>query len=95
MHIYNVYLLYQFIYVSHIYVLLIIYHLREGVENESEEQVCFADKILLNKIDLADEAKLKKIEAALRKLNPTTPILRCEHGKFYRLELVVIVVGID
>jgi len=78
--------IYQFICVSHVYVLfLIFYYLREGVENESEEQVCFADKILLNKIDLADEAKLKKIEAALRKLNPTTPILRCEHGK-YRLD---------
>ena len=33
----------------------------EGVENESVEQVCFADKILLNKTDLADETKLKKI----------------------------------
>ena len=37
----------------------------EGVENESVEQVCFADKILLNKTDLSDEAKLTKIEAGL------------------------------
>ena len=41
----------------------------EGVENESVEQVCFADKVLLNKTDLADEAKLKKIEGEIRKLN--------------------------
>ncbi|KAL7523706.1 hypothetical protein ACHAXR_000298, partial [Thalassiosira sp. AJA248-18] len=53
----------------------------EGVENEYVEQVCFADKILLNKIDLSDEAKLTKIEAELRKLNPTTTILRCQHSK--------------
>ena len=89
--------IYQFICVSHVYVLcLIFYNLREGVENESEEQVCFADKILLNKIDLADEAKLKKIEGELRKLNPTTPIIRCEHGKYIELIVICIFyVGID
>jgi G3E family GTPase len=31
-------------------------------------------KGLLNKIDLAEEAKLKEIEGELHKLNPTTPI---------------------
>ena len=51
----------------------------EGVENESVEQVCFADRVLLNKTDLADEAKLKKIEDKLRKLNPTTSIIRCQY----------------
>jgi G3E family GTPase len=55
-----------------------------------EEQVCFADKILLNKTDLSNTAELTKIEAALRKLNPTAPILRCENGKFYSLLLVII-----
>ena len=38
----------------------------EGVENESVEQVCFADKILLNKTDLADEATLVKIEVRIQ-----------------------------
>ena len=59
----------------------IIFSHREGVENESEEQVCFADKVLLNKTDLADEAKLTKIEGELRTLHPTAPILRCKDGK--------------
>jgi len=62
----------------------------EGVENESVEQVCFADKILLNKTDLADGPTLKKIEGELRKLNPTTPILRCEHSKVSPKELLNI-----
>merc|ERR1712038_1471956 len=53
----------------------------EGVENESVEQICFADKVLLNKTDLADEAKLKKIEEKLRKLDPTTSIIRCQYSK--------------
>ena len=62
----------------------------EGVENESVEQVCFADKILLNKTDLADEQKLKKIEGEIRKLNPTAPILRCVHSKVTPKELLNI-----
>lgn len=62
----------------------------EGVENESVEQVCFADKVLLNKTDLADEAKLKKIEGEIRKLNPTAPILRCLHSKVTPKELLNI-----
>ena len=62
----------------------------EGVENEAVEQVCFADKVLLNKTDLADEAKLKKIEGEIRKLNPTAPILRCLHSKVTPKELLNI-----
>ena len=47
----------------------------EGVENESVEQVAFADKILLNKIDLVDdENELGKIEAEIRKINPAASI---------------------
>ncbi|KAL9187574.1 hypothetical protein ACHAXT_001677 [Thalassiosira profunda] len=62
----------------------------EGVENESVEQVCFADKVLLNKTDLATEEKLAKIEAEIRKLNPTTPILRCQHSAVSPKELLNI-----
>mmetsp|Transcript_30267 Transcript_30267/g.52410 ORF Transcript_30267/g.52410 Transcript_30267/m.52410 type:complete len:396 (+) Transcript_30267:20-1207(+) len=62
----------------------------EGVENEAVEQVCFADKVLLNKTDLVDEAKLTEIEAELKKLNPTTPIVRCQHAKVSPKELLNI-----
>jgi len=57
----------------------------EGVENESVEQVCFSDKILLNKIDLVPlpnrEQTLASIEQALKKLNPTASIQRTSHSK--------------
>ena len=54
----------------------------EGVENEAVEQVAFADKILLNKIDLAKDAKhLDEIEKALRGINPTASIQRTEQSK--------------
>ena len=42
----------------------------EGVENEAVEQVAFADRLLLNKIDLVpEESKLARVEARLRGLN--------------------------
>jgi len=52
----------------------------EGVENEAVEQVAFADKIILNKIDLADEAKLTEIEKKIKSMNPTCDIQRTEKG---------------
>merc|ERR1719266_128492 len=62
----------------------------EGVENEAVEQVCFADKILLNKIDLSDDDTLHTIEGKLKKLNPTAPILRCQKSKVPPSELLNI-----
>jgi G3E family GTPase len=53
----------------------------EGAENEAVEQVVFADKILLNKTDLiGDEAGLAEVEARLRALNKSAPIVRCENA---------------
>ena len=50
----------------------------EGVENEAVEQLAFADRVLLNKIDLVPgEEELAKIEARIRTINPEVPILRC------------------
>jgi G3E family GTPase len=48
----------------------------EGVENESVEQVAFADKIILNKVDLSTDEELTKIEAKLKSINPTAKIQR-------------------
>lgn len=63
----------------------------ENAENEAEQQVCFADKIILNKTDLVtEEAQLKNIEDRLRSLNPNAPILRCEHSKISPKELLNI-----
>merc|ERR1719223_673655 len=58
----------------------IIQHLNEvkpeGVENEAVEQIAFADRILLNKCDLADEAQLGEVERRIRMINETVPIKR-------------------
>ena len=38
----------------------------EGVENEAVEQLAFADRVLLNKIDLVDEQELVAVEKRIR-----------------------------
>lgn len=41
----------------------------EGVVNEALEQVAFADRLVLNKCDLADETALNALEGRLRSIN--------------------------
>ena len=71
----------------------------EGVENESVEQLAFADRILLNKVDLVEkdksiknkEAALRKIEARIRAINSAAPIFRCKQSNVNPNE----VIGLD
>jgi G3E family GTPase len=52
-----------------------------GVDNEAVEQVAFADKILLNKIDLVQsEEELHAIEMKLKSINPTATIQRTRNA---------------
>ncbi len=48
---------------------------------EPEEQVAFADVILLNKIDLVTPAELNQLEHRLRAINATAPIHRCKNAE--------------
>jgi len=52
----------------------------EGVENEAVEQVAFADRIMLNKSDLVDEATLQEVEKRIRAINKNVPIKRTEQS---------------
>mmetsp|Transcript_16634 Transcript_16634/g.35162 ORF Transcript_16634/g.35162 Transcript_16634/m.35162 type:complete len:458 (+) Transcript_16634:61-1434(+) len=53
----------------------------EGVENEAVEQVAFADRILLNKTDLVDEAALDEVERRIRMINESVQIRRCQRSE--------------
>jgi G3E family GTPase len=44
--------------------------------HEAQEQLAFADIVILNKADLVSEAELKAVEARIRKINPTASIRR-------------------
>ena len=52
----------------------------EGVVNEAVAQAAFADRLLLNKIDLVTEEDLDRIEARLKSINAFAPIQRCSRG---------------
>lgn len=53
----------------------------EGVENEAVEQIAFADRILLNKCDLVDEAGLEEVEKRIRAINAPVPIKRTKNSE--------------
>jgi G3E family GTPase len=54
----------------------------EGAENESVEQVAFADRLILNKIDVVPgEKDLERIESRLRAINKFAPIVRTSQSK--------------
>jgi len=61
---------------------------------EAREQVAFADRIILNKVDLVDKAELETVERRLRALNPLAPITRAERADV-PLDQVLGVHGFD
>jgi G3E family GTPase len=54
--------------------------LRLKDSKEAEEQVAFADVILLNKVDLVSPAELAAVEATIRRINPYARIVRTERS---------------
>jgi len=60
----------------------IVQHLEEekpeGAENESVEQVAFADRILLNKIDLVTEDEIADVTAKIREINREVQIVHTQ-----------------
>ena len=47
-----------------------------GEHHEAEEQVAFADLVLLNKTDLVEAKSLERVEARIRKINPYAKIIK-------------------
>lgn len=47
--------------------------------HEAEEQIAFADIVLLNKTDLVEVEGLGRVEDRIRRINPYTKIIRTEH----------------
>lgn len=56
----------------------LLLHLDES--KEAQEQIAFADVILLNKIDLASEEELVQLEKRITEMNQVARILRCQRG---------------
>jgi G3E family GTPase len=62
----------------------------EGVENEAEEQIAFADRVLINKTDLVNSLEIDNIEKRIRKLNPTAGLYRTQQSKVEPKNLIGI-----
>ena len=62
----------------------------EGIENESVEQLAFADRIILNKIDLVSESEIKEVESRIKSINNFAPIYQTENSLIDPKELIDI-----
>ena len=62
----------------------------EGIENESVEQLAFADRIMLNKIDLVDTDGLAEVESRIKSINAFAPITRTQNSIIDPNELINI-----
>lgn len=56
--------------------------------DEANEQICFADLILLNKIDLVTPQQLNMVERKLRQLNPLCQIVRTRNCDIPAVEVI-------
>ena len=56
-------------------------HLQDQLveHHEAEEQIAFADVILLNKTDLVETSGLESVEKRIRKINPYAKIIKTAH----------------
>ena len=52
----------------------------EGIENEAVEQLAFADRIMLNKIDLVSDKELEAVEGRIKSINGFAPIYHTENS---------------
>jgi G3E family GTPase len=52
----------------------------EGIENESKEQIAFADKILLNKTDLVEKPYLEHLKKRIKEINSSVEIIETLHS---------------
>ena len=52
----------------------------EGIENEAVEQLAFADRIMLNKIDLVSDEELEAVEGRIKSINGFAPIYHTENS---------------
>jgi len=54
---------------------------KDGVANEAEQQIAFADRILLNKTDLTTPEELQEIRARVKSINKLVEIIPTQHSK--------------
>jgi G3E family GTPase len=56
-------------------------HAAAHLDHHAVDQIVIADRIIMNKVDLVSERALAALEAEVRRLNATAPILRSSHAR--------------
>ena len=62
----------------------------DDVENEAVEQIAFADRILLNKIDLVGDGEIEEVRKRIKGINAIAPIYQTENSLIDPSELIGI-----
>jgi len=62
----------------------------DDVENEAVEQIAFADRILLNKIDLVSDGEIEEVRKRIKGINAIAPIYQTENSLIDPSELIGI-----
>ena len=73
-------------------------HLQSGTEKkgvhgkclEAVQQLCFADRVILNKMDLVNEEELRKVVNVIKATNPNASIIKCKYSSVPIEELLNI-----
>ena len=52
-----------------------------GADNQAVDQLVVADRVVVNKIDLVDEPRLRAVEERIRSLNETADIVRSSYAR--------------
>ncbi len=56
-------------------------HAAAHLDHHAVDQIVIADRIIVNKVDLVGGRELEDLEARVRRLNATAPILRSSHAR--------------
>jgi G3E family GTPase len=56
-------------------------HAAQHLDHHAVDQIVIADRIIMNKVDLVGDEELAALEAQVRGLNSTAPILRSSHAR--------------
>ncbi|KAF0976938.1 hypothetical protein FDP41_004233 [Naegleria fowleri] len=67
----------------------------EEETNEAEDQLAFADRIILNKVELVSEQEKAKVLKKIRKINAIAPILETNHSKVDDLSFLLDIRAFD
>ncbi len=63
---------------------------RQGEIDEAFQQVMFADRIVLNKVDLVSAKEAVHVLSLVRGINPDAPVFPCSRGRLHPLQITGI-----